>query len=70
MAAHLGLRLMLLQISGRCRFRGFSFDLVVFDPPHLIRAGDKSWLKKEVWPSSVPTGRRIFRRGLRNVSVF
>ena len=28
-------------------FPGFSFDLVVFDPPHLIRAGDKSWLKKK-----------------------
>lgn len=25
-------------------FADASFDLVVFDPPHLIRAGDKSWL--------------------------
>lgn len=24
-----------------------SYQLVVFDPPHLIRAGDKSWLKKK-----------------------
>jgi len=23
------------------------FDLVVFDPPHLLRAGDKSWLAKK-----------------------
>ena len=26
-------------------FADGSFKLVVFDPPHLIRAGDKSWLK-------------------------
>ena len=24
-----------------------TFDLVVFDPPHLIRAGEKSWLAKK-----------------------
>lgn len=24
-----------------------SFKLVVFDPPHLLRAGEKSWLKKK-----------------------
>ena len=23
-----------------------SFKLVVFDPPHLLRAGDNSWLRK------------------------
>ena len=26
-------------------FPGNTFNLVVFDPPHLLRAGDKSWLK-------------------------
>lgn len=24
-----------------------TFDLVVFDPPHLIHAGDRSWLAKK-----------------------
>ncbi len=24
-----------------------TFSLVVFDPPHLIRAGEKSWLKQK-----------------------
>lgn len=26
-----------------------SFYLVVFDPPHLIKAGNSSWLAKKVW---------------------
>ena len=26
-------------------FKNNEFDLVIFDPPHLIRAGKKSWLK-------------------------
>lgn len=25
------------------------FNLVVFDPPHLVRAGVNSWLAKKVW---------------------
>ena len=38
------------------------FDLVIFDPPHLINAGDKSWLKikygclPEDWPSYINKG--------------
>lgn len=28
----------------RLPFRDSSFPLVVFDPPHLVRAGNKSWL--------------------------
>ena len=28
-------------------FDSGSFRLVVFDPPHLVRAGDKSWLYKK-----------------------
>lgn len=28
-------------------FKDNSFYLVVFDPPHLIRAGEKSWLRKK-----------------------
>lgn len=27
-------------------FADESFSLVIFDPPHLIRAGDSSWLAK------------------------
>lgn len=39
-----------------------SFYLVVFDPPHLIRAGDNSWLAKkygkleETWPTDIERG--------------
>ncbi len=28
-------------------FQSKNFSLVVFDPPHLIRAGKKSWLRKK-----------------------
>lgn len=28
-------------------FKNDTFDLVVFDPPHLLRAGPKSWLAKK-----------------------
>ena len=28
-------------------FKSSSFRLVVFDPPHLVRAGNKSWLDKK-----------------------
>ena len=28
-------------------FSDESFDLVIFDPPHLRKAGDNSWLKKK-----------------------
>ena len=39
-----------------------SFDLVVFDPPHLIRAGENSWLVKkygrldETWTKDLAKG--------------
>lgn len=40
-----------------------TFDLVVFDPPHLIHAGPKSWLAKkygkldkERWPDDLKRG--------------
>jgi ubiquinone/menaquinone biosynthesis C-methylase UbiE len=40
-----------------------SFNLVVFDPPHLINVGEKSWmfkkygkLKKETWASDIKKG--------------
>lgn len=40
-----------------------SFDLVVFDPPHLIHAGEQSWLRKKygvlnakTWPTVIHDG--------------
>lgn len=39
-----------------------TFKLVVFDPPHLIRAGEKSWLTKkygklnDTWPADIKKG--------------
>lgn len=43
-------------------FEDESFYLVVFDPPHLIKAGDNSWLAKkygkldELWPVDINQG--------------
>lgn len=47
------------------------FDMVVFDPPHLINAGESSWLAKkygrldELWPEDIRQGfaecMRVFR---------
>lgn len=39
-----------------------TFHLVVFDPPHLIKVGDNSWLVKkygkltDTWPSDIKRG--------------
>lgn len=40
-----------------------SFKLVVFDPPHLVKIGEKSWmakkygkLNKETWPQDIKCG--------------
>lgn len=39
-----------------------SFELVVFDPPHLIKAGENSWLAKkygklnDTWPQDIKQG--------------
>lgn len=44
-------------------FENNEFDLVVFDPPHLIKAGDNSWLVKkygrlnaDTWPQDIKQG--------------
>ena len=44
-------------------FKDNEFDLIVFDPPHLIRAGDNSWLVKkygrlneDTWPQDIKQG--------------
>ena len=33
-----------------------SFKVVVFDPPHLIHAGEKSWLRQKDWPTYLKAG--------------
>ena len=39
-----------------------TFNMVVFDPPHLIKAGDNSWLIKKygklsnAWPQDIKQG--------------
>ena len=43
-------------------FKDDEFDLVIFDPPHLIHAGDNSWLKLKYgslpkdWPIYIKAG--------------
>lgn len=43
-------------------FEENTFKLVVFDPPHLVRVGEKSWLLKkygklnESWPQDIKKG--------------
>lgn len=47
----------------RLPFLSETFSMVVFDPPHLVRAGDKSWMKakygvlnKETWRDDIRAG--------------
>lgn len=43
-------------------FDNNTFKMVVFDPPHLLKAGDKSWLVKKYgrltssWPTDIKIG--------------
>jgi len=43
-------------------YKDNSFKLVVFDPPHLIKAGEKSWLRQKYgilpdnWPEYIKQG--------------
>lgn len=43
-------------------FKDESFNMVVFDPPHLVKAGDNSWLAKKygklssTWPQDIKQG--------------
>lgn len=50
------------------RFPDDTFYLVIFDPPHLIRAGEKSWLAKKYGRLDSNTWREDIGGGLRNVS--
>lgn len=44
------------------RFENETFNMVVFDPPHLIKVGDNSWLAKKygklsnTWPQDIKQG--------------
>lgn len=40
-----------------------TFQLVVFDPPHLIRAGEKSWLAKKYGKLSAGTWQQDIKQG-------
>ena len=50
-----------------------SFKLVVFDPPHLLKVGEKSWMAKkygklsETWPSDIKKG---FNESMRVLEPF
>ena len=57
-------------------FEDDTFDLVVFDPPHLIHAGPNSWLAKkygkldkESWPDDLKRGFDECRRVLKPSGV-
>lgn len=40
-----------------------TFDLVVFDPPHLLNAGDQSWLAKKYGKLNKKTWKQDISRG-------
>lgn len=44
-------------------FENNSFHLVVFDPPHLLRAGPKSWLAKKYGKLSPDTWQEDLKQG-------
>lgn len=43
-----------------------TFDLVIFDPPHLIRAGENSWLKMKYGVLPEKIGNVISKKVLMN----
>lgn len=51
------------------------FDMIIFDPPHLERAGENSWMRKkygvlpEEWPQSLRKGFSECFRVLKNNGV-
>jgi len=44
-------------------FKDNTFYLVVFDPPHLVRAGETSWLAKKYGKLNQDTGQEDIRQG-------
>ena len=47
----------------KMNFPDESFQLVVFDPPHLIRAGEKSWIGKKYGKLEPETWQEDIRKG-------
>ena len=45
------------------QFSNDEFDLVVFDPPHLVKAGDKSWLVKKYGKLNIDTWKEDLKQG-------
>ena len=44
-------------------FTNDTFDLIVFDPPHLVRAGEKSWMAKKYGKLDKATWPRDLKKG-------
>lgn len=44
-------------------FSDNKFHMVVFDPPHLLHAGDSSWLKKKYWVLNKDTWQDDLKHG-------
>ena len=44
-----------------------SFYHVVFDPPHLLRAGSNSWLAKNIWKLNEQTWKEDIQKGFLSV---
>ena len=40
-----------------------TFDIVIFDPPHLLKAGEKSWLAKKYGKLNQSTWREDLKQG-------
>lgn len=77
---HTGLRKCSVHPDVQCDFTKLpfednSFSLVVFDPPHLTRAGETAWLVKkygrldETWPQMLHDGFRECMRVLKEDGV-
>lgn len=48
-------------------FSANTFDLVVFDPPHLVRAGKTSWLAKKYGTLDLVTWQHDFRQAFKEI---
>lgn len=44
-------------------YKSETFRLIVFDPPHLIKAGDNSWLAKKYGKLNIDTWKDDLRQG-------
>lgn len=53
----------IVQDFRKLGYRDQSFDMVVFDPPHLVRAGEKSWMAKKYGVLNKTTWYEDLRKG-------